>query len=342
MNKKLAAIGVLIVLLAIVASQSFFIVRETDQSIVLQFGEPVRTVNEPGLYFKIPFVQDVTVYERRILSADPPVEQVLLIDQRRLNVDAFVRYRITDPLTFFQAVRDEQTAAARISNFTNSALRETLGDRSQAEILSEERADIMASIQERVEADTEDRFGIDIIDVRIGRTDLPEETLQSVYARMRSEREREAAEFRAQGEEQAQQIRARADRERTVLLSEAERDSQIIRGEGDAQAIRVLADAYTEDEAFFAFFRTMEAYRNSLGAGRTSMVLSPTGDFFRYFQDLTGSEIELPDGSPAALDIPRSLTPPEESEGAPDSVFDNGDTSGSDAPAGDAGEGDNQ
>lgn len=335
MNKKLAAIGVVVVLLAIVASQSFFIVRETEQVIVLQFGEPIRTVQEPGLYFKIPFVQDVTVYESRILSADPPVQQVLLFGQRRLNVDAFVRYRIIDPLTFFQALRDEQTASARISNITNSALRESLGDRTQAEVLSEERAAIMASIQDRVEGVSEERFGIDIIDVRIGRADLPEETLQSVYARMRSEREREAAEFRAQGEEQALQIRARANRERTVILAEANRDAQIIRGEGDAEAIRILADAYTEDAAFFGFYRTLEAYRNSLGAGGTSMVLSPSGDFFRYFQDLTGSTAEVSNGE-GGLAIPRALSLPDPAGGDDAEAIDDGDDQSGDDQSGDS------
>lgn len=294
MSKKLI-LGIVVLVVAIVATQSFFIVRETEQVLVLQFGEPVREIREPGLEFLIPFIQNTQVYEKRILPVDPPVEQVLLSDQRRLDVDAFVRYRIINPLLFFQAVRDEQTAAARISTITNAALRRVLGNTTQTQVLSEARADIMDDILSEVALQTA-RFGIEIIDVRIGRADVPEGTVQSVYDRMRSEREREAAEFRAQGEEQAQLIRSRADRDRTVILAEAERDSQILRGEGDGEAITIRGDAFGEDAEFYSFYRSLEAYRTSIADEGTTMVVSPTGDFFRFFRDATGGLTALSDG----------------------------------------------
>jgi len=305
MRKGLIALAIAVVVIFVVASQSFFVVRENEQVIVLQFGDPQRVVREPGLEFLIPFLQNAQYFDRRILPVDPPVEQVTFEDNRRLDVDSFVRYRITDPLRFFQAVRDEEGAAQQISRITNSSLRGLLGNRTQIEILSEQRADIMASILEAVEAQTEEQFGIDIIDVRIGRADVPEGTVQSVYNRMRSEREREAAEFRAQGEELSQQIRSRADRERTVLLAEAQREAEILRGQGDGQAITILADAYSADEDFFAFYRSLQAYRQSLGSG-THFVMSPTGDFFRFFRNVSGAGIEA--GSLPSLPVPGGVT----------------------------------
>ena len=291
MGKRLGLIGVLVVVAGIVASGALFTVSETEQVIVVQFGEPKQVIQEPGLNVKIPFIQEVRRYERRILEVDPPVEQVILADQRRLDVDAFVRYQITDPLRFFQSVTNENGARARISTVTNAALRRVLGNQTQLAVLSGERADIMRQIQDEVEALTEQSFGVNIIDVRVGRADVPQDTVQSVYDRMASERQREAAEFRAQGEEQAQQIRARADREVTVLLAEAEWQAQILRGQGDAEAIRILADAYGQDESFFGFFRTLQAYRNSIGDQDTTMVLAPEGEFFRFFHNLDGSVI---------------------------------------------------
>jgi len=288
MNKKLAILGVIVVLAGVLLSDSFYTVDETEQALVIQFGEPRNVVQEPGLQVKIPFIQQVTFYEKRILSVDPPVEQVILADQRRLDVDSFVRYRIVDPLRFFQSVSNEIGAQQRIATITNASLRRVLGNATQLAVLSEERADLMIQIQRAVENGTQ-QFGVEIVDVRIGRADVPEGTVQSVYDRMRSEREREAAEFRAQGFEQAQQIRARADRERTVILAEAEREAQILRGEGDAGAIDILAQAYGQDSQFFAFYRTLQAYRNALTSDDTSMVLSPTGEFFQYFQNLSGS-----------------------------------------------------
>ena len=292
MNLRLAIIGVVVVLAAIVGYNSMFTVSETQQALVLQFGQHRQTIqNDPGLHFKAPFIQDVVYYESRVLDVDPPVEQVILTDQRRLDVDSFARYRISDPLRFYQTVRDEVVARQRISTFVNASLRSVLGNVTQLEVLSEERGNIMNEIRDRVIGSTAP-LGIEIIDVRIGRADVPDDTVQSVYDRMRSERQREAAEFRAQGEEQSQQIRARADRERSVLLAEAERDAQILRGEGDAVAIEVQAEAFTQDAEFFALYRTLQAYRVSMSDSDTTLVLSPQGDFFRYFGDITGGRGE--------------------------------------------------
>jgi membrane protease subunit HflC len=294
MNLKFAIVGVVLVLGGILLSDTFFTVDETQQALVLQFGEYRRTVqDDPGLHVKVPFLQNVVYYEDRVLNVDPPVQQVILADQRRLNVDSFALYRIANPLRFFEAVRNEVTAEQRISTFVNASLRSVLGNRLQIEVLSEERANIMDQIRTRVAREAE-ALGIEIVDVRIGRADVPEGTVRAVYERMRSEREREAAEFRAQGQEQAQQIRARADRERAVLLAEAGRRAQILRGQGDSQAIRIQAEAHNLDPSFFGFYRSLQAYRTSMPDEATTMVLAPQGEFFRYFQDISGGSGELP------------------------------------------------
>ena len=274
-------------MLGILASASLFTVNETQQALVLQFGEPRRVIQEPGLKAKIPFIQNVVIYDRRVLDLDPPVEQVILADQKRLDVDAFARYRITDPLRFFQSVGSEMVLEQRLNTVVVSALRRVLGNVTVLAILSDERSQVMADIRQQVNGEAQ-RFGIDVVDVRIRRADLPEETSQSIFARMRSEREREAAEFRAQGQEQAQQIRSRAERERTVIIAEAQRDSQVLRGEGDNQAFRIIAEATGRDADFYSFYRTLQAYRDSLRNEDTTMVLSPTGDFFKYFGTLSG------------------------------------------------------
>jgi modulator of FtsH protease HflC len=287
MNKRLAILGIVIVVLGILASASLFTVNETQQALVLQFGEPRRVIQEPGLKAKIPFIQNVVIYDRRVLDLDPPVEQVILADQKRLDVDAFARYRITDPLRFFQSVGSEMVLEQRLNTVVVSALRRVLGNVTVLAILSDERSRVMADIRQQVNGEAQ-RFGIDVVDVRIRRADLPEETSQSIFARMRSEREREAAEFRAQGQEQAQQIRSRAERERTVIIAEAQRDSQVLRGEGDNHAFRIIAEATGRDADFYSFYRTLQAYRDSLRNEDTTMVLSPTGDFFKYFGTLSG------------------------------------------------------
>ena len=282
---QLAILGVVVLVLGIIASSALFTVHQVQQAIVLQFGKPVRVVQEPGLSWKIPFLQNVRYYERRILDLDPPVEPVLLADQKRLLIDTFARYRIEDPLTFFQAVTFETQAQQRLNNFVNAALRSTLGNTTLVDLLSDKRVDLMQTIRSKVQEEATD-LGIQIIDVRIRRADLPDETSDSIYQRMQSEREREAAEFRAQGDEQAQQIRSRADREVTVIAAEAQRDAEIIRGEGDQTAIKIYADAFNQDADFYAFYRSLEAYRRALADDNTTLLLSPDSDFFKFFGSL--------------------------------------------------------
>ncbi|RJF82302.1 protease modulator HflC [Azospirillum cavernae] len=282
MSRTLAAIGFAVAVLGVVGSASVFTVNEAQQALVLQFGEPRRVVREPGLKFKVPFIQEVRILDRRVLDLDPPVEQVILADQKRLDVDAFARYRIHDPLRFYQTAGTEAVAETRMNATVNSALRRVLGNVTVLAVLSDERTKIMTDIKNQVNAEAQ-RFGIEIVDVRIRRADMPQETSQSIFARMRSEREREASEARAQGQEQAQQIRARAERERTVMVAEAQRDAQILRGEGDNTALKLIAEVTSKDPEFYGFYRSLEAYRKALNKDDTTMVLSPNSEFFRYF-----------------------------------------------------------
>jgi membrane protease subunit HflC len=287
-TRLLLPLGILAVVFGIIVFSSLFTVHQTQQALVLQFGEPKRIITQPGLGFKLPFVQNVLYYERRVLNLDPPTQRVLLADQKPLLVDAFARYRIYDPLRFYQTVRTESVADNRLGAIVNAAMRGVLGNQNLANILSEERSSIMQSIRDDVNSEAR-RFGIDIIDVRIRRSDLPDETSQAVYARMRSEREREAAEFRAQGSEQAQRIRAAADREATVIRAEAEREAEIQRGEGEARRTRLLSEAFGRDPDFFEFYRSMQAYDAAIGSNNSLLVIPPDNEFFRYFnQSRTG------------------------------------------------------
>jgi membrane protease subunit HflC len=314
MNRRLAVIGVIVILLGLLLSDTFYIVDEREQALVLQFGEVKDTRREPGLAVKVPFFQNVVYYEDRILDVDPPVEQVILADQRRLDVDSFARYRIVDPLLFFQTVNNETVAAQRLATFVNAALRRVLGNVTQLEVLSEQRATIMNDIRDEV-ASRAEPLGIDIVDVRIGRADVPEGTVTSVFDRMRSERQREAAEFRAQGVEQAQQIRSRADRETAVLIAEATSRAQILRGEGDAQATIISAEAYGQDPEFYRYYRRLEAYRNAMRAEDTTLILSPTSDFFRYFNGPPTGLGTAAAAPPAALPGPAAVPAPAETGG---------------------------
>ncbi|MCA8931112.1 MAG: protease modulator HflC [Rhodospirillaceae bacterium] len=315
MSIRLAIIGVVVVLAGVLLSDSFFIVRETEQALVLRFGNPQREpINEPGqpseagLHFKVPFIDDVVYYERRILEVDPPAEEVTLRDQRRLVVDAFIRYRISNPLLFLQRVRTEASAVDRLTTILNAALRNVLARYEQSDLLSSDIVDvrsqrrnlIMQEIQRVVAfglrgedvadevAEGASDLGITIVDVRIGRADVPDQTRESIFTRMRSEREREAGEIRATGRALEERFRAFADRWRVGFLARAQRLSQIIRGEGDQNAIATLASAHGLDPNFFSFYRTLEAYRAAMANGDTSLVLSPDGDFFRFFQQVSG------------------------------------------------------
>ncbi|WP_342236733.1 protease modulator HflC [Inquilinus sp. OTU3971] len=322
MNAKLAAFGAAVVVVGLVLVDSLYTVGQNEQALVLQFGEVVKIESEPGLKLKLPVIQNVQFYEKRVLDVDPPVEQVILSDQRRLDVDSYARYRITDPLLFFQSVRNEQIASTRISSFVNNALRNVLGNYNQLDVLSEQRGPIMRSIRDSVEANAKP-LGIEIVDVRIVRADVPEGTVQSVYDRMRSEREREAAQYRAQGAEYSLSIKSRADRDRTVLLAEAERKAQELRGQGDAEAIKVQAGAYGADPQFFSFYRSLEAYRTALGSSGTTLVLSPKGDFFKYFNDATGRGLvpavtqQTPSGAGPAPSAPAPSAPAAPAPAAP-------------------------
>jgi membrane protease subunit HflC len=279
-----------LVFVVVVGSSAFFTVAQYQQAIVLQFGAPLDRgfINEPGLHFKMPFIQNVLYFDKRVLEVDPPAQQVILGDQKRLDVDAYARYRIADPLRFYQRVTSEIGARSRLAAIINSSMRSVLGSTSLASVLSAERERIMANILREV-ADQARDFGIQVVDVRLRRADLPSTTSQSIYDRMKSERDREAKEARGQGQELALQIRARADREKIVLLAEAQREAQIVRGEGDAEAIKIYADAFGRDPQFFAFYRSMQAYTNALANGDTTMVLSPGMDFLRYFGDPSGA-----------------------------------------------------
>lgn len=275
-------IGVIIVLLGMIAYGTLFTVDERQQAIVMQFGEPKRVITEPGLAWKLPMVQNVQYYEKRVLNLDPPGENILLADQKRLIVDVFARYRIADPLLFFQTVRAEETARPRLGTIINGRLRQILGNSTLSAVLSDERTEILRILRESVHQEVQ-RFGIALVDVRIRRADLPDETRESVYDRMRSEREREAAEFRAQGFEQAQRITAAADREATVITAEAKRQADILQGQGEGRRTEILNNAYGQDPEFFNFYRSMQAYTASLGADSTYMVLSPDSEFFSFF-----------------------------------------------------------
>ncbi len=271
---------------------ALFTVNQTQQALVLQLGEPKRTIQEPGLAFKMPFIQDVIYYEKRVLSLIPQdAEEVILSDQKRLQVDAYARYRIEDPLLFFQTVRNEFGARARLESIIDSSVRRVLGRETLASILTGERETINGSIRDEVNSSVKS-LGIEIIDVRLRRADYPQATSQNIFNRMKSEREREAKEFRATGEEEAQKIRADAEKTRTVIVAEASRQAQELRGQGDSEAIRIYAESFGRDPEFFAFYRSMQAYRKSIGESGTSMVLSPNSSFFRYFNDKNGRDAE--------------------------------------------------
>ena len=290
MNRSLLISGIVIVVGALVLFSSMFIVHQTQQALVLQFGDPKRQITKPGLEFKIPSIQEVVFFERRVLDIDPPRQQVLLASQKRLDVDSYARFRIIDPLEFYKTVRNERGARAQLSGIINSTLRRVLGNETLKEILSNKRVAIMADIRQQVNAAV-DRFGIEIIEVRLRRADYPKETSNNIYDRMKSEREQEAREFRAQGAEQAQQIRADADKQRTILVAEAKQKSETLRGEGDGLAIKIYADAFGQDPEFYGFYRSMLAYRKAMTDSDTTLVLSPDSDFFRYFKDIGGSSV---------------------------------------------------
>jgi len=272
----------LLVALGFVVYLSLFVVKETNQAIVLQFGDPKRVISSPGLQVKIPFIQNAVFIDRRILSLDPAPEEVIASDQKRLIVDAYARFRITDPLKFYISVGDERVARSRLATIINSRLRGVLGKQSLATLLSEDRSKQMDIIQRDVNAEAK-KLGIEIIDVRIKRADLPQANSEAIYKRMQTERLREAKEFRAKGAEMAVTITSTADKEVTVILANAKKESEIMKGEGDGQRNKIFANAFGKDPEFFAFYRAMQAYEKALIGGDTSLILSPDSDFFKFF-----------------------------------------------------------
>ena len=273
-----AAIGALIFF-------SVFIVKEVNQAIVLQFGDPKRIILEPGLNFKIPFIQNVVFLDKRILNLDTPPEEVIASDQKRLIVDAFARFKIVDPLKFYISVGNERVARSRLSTIINSRIRNVLGQQRLQTLLSEDRTKQMSLIQDGVNNEAEN-FGIKIVDVRIKRADLPQANSDAIFRRMQTEREREAKEFRAKGAEMAITITSTADKEVTVILADAEKQSEIMKGEGDGLRNKIFADAFGRDPEFFAFYRAMQAYEKALIGGDTSLILSPDSEFFKFFGNI--------------------------------------------------------
>jgi membrane protease subunit HflC len=315
-HRLLAIVGVLLIVVGILATSSFFIVDQTEQALVLQLGEVRRVVREPGLWVKRPFIENVIDYDKRVLDYEPPPEEVIVSDQKRLVADTYTRYRIADPLLFYQSVGSEEGVRARLSALVSGSLRRVLGNVTLSDVLSEKRAAIMRQIRDEV-AEQAKAFGIDVVDVRLRHADLPEENSQAVYARMQSEREQQARQYRGEGAEAAQTVRANAERERTVILAEAQRDAQRVRGDGDAQAVRIYADAFGQDKEFFAFYRSLQAYRDALNGRDTSFVLSPEGNFFRFFNGWAGT---LPPAASSSGTPPapgQSSASPPAAQGAP-------------------------
>ena len=271
-----------IIIIAAVAFFSIFIVKEVNQAIVLQFGDPKRIITKPGLNFKLPFIQNVVFLDKRILNLDTPPEEVIASDQKRLIVDAFARFQIVDPLKFYISVGNERVARSRLSTIINSRIRNVLGQQELQTLLSKDRTKQMTLIQEGVNNEAEN-FGIKIVDVRIKRADLPQANSEAIYRRMQTEREREAKEFRARGAEMAVTITSTADKEVTVILADAQKKSEIMKGEGDGQRNKIFANAFGKDPEFFGFYRAMQAYEKALIGGETSLILSPDSEFFKFF-----------------------------------------------------------
>jgi membrane protease subunit HflC len=299
MNRTiLTAIGVIVAIVLVVGYSSVYTVHQTQQAMVLQFGNPVRVVQTPGLHFKVPFIQDVQRFSKQLLDFDADPQEVILQDQKRLVVDAFARYRIVDPLLFFQTVGTENAMRSRLGAIVIASLRNVLGSVPFSAVLTSRRSELMRQIRDLVVVESKS-FGVEVVDVRIMRADLHPDNSPAIFARMQTEREREAKQERAEGAETAQRIRAEAERDRTVLLADAHRQANILRGQGDAEATRAFADAYSRDAEFYAFYRSLQAYRSVLSDGSSTLVLTPDSDFFRYFRDLKGSESSGSNARPA-------------------------------------------
>jgi membrane protease subunit HflC len=292
-RSSLAFAALVSVFAVIVVALSFYTINPTEQAIVLQFGAPISVETEPGLHTKFPFVQTVEYIDKRLLNVEAPPEEVIAQDKKRLVVDAFARWRIVDPVKFYRRVYDKETADERLTAVLGSSVRGVLGGQSFSSVLSEKRDQMMRDIRDAMNQETRE-FGIEVADVRIRHADLPAQNSAAIFTRMQQERKREATEFRAEGSEISQSVKARAEREVTVITAEATREADILRGEGDAQKTRILADAYGQDPDFFSFYRSMQAYLDALPGNNTSIVLSPNNEFFHYFLQTQGAAPRAP------------------------------------------------
>lgn len=294
MNRLLAIIGVVVIVIGVTGLSAVYTVHQTEQALVLQFGEPIKPVSSPGLHFKKPFVQNIVTYDRRVLDLDPASEEMIAADKKRIVADSYARYKIVDALKFYQTVGTEGALRVRLGRIINASMRSVIGNYTLPALLTEQRVKIMAEIQNRVNEEAK-QFGIQVIDVRIRRADLPQENSEAIYARMKSEREREAKENRAEGAEIGQRIRAEAERDRTVLLAEAQKRAEELRGEGDGLATSIANKAYGgEARPFYEFYRSMQAYKEALTKGEATFVLSPDSDFFRFLTDFEGQKRKAP------------------------------------------------
>lgn len=289
MKNVVAALLAIAAAALLAAYGSLFTVYQTRQALVVRFGEPIRVITDPGLHVKWPFIDTVITFDNRILDLENSAQEVFASDQRRLVIDAFARYRIKDVLTFYKTVNNIEGANARLSSLLNAALRRVLGEVTLIQVVRDDRAALMARVRDQLDREAA-AFGIEIVDVRIRRADLPEQNSQAVYARMQTERQRQAASIRGLGSQKSQEIRAKADRDVTVLLAEAQKQAEEIRGDGDAQRTRIFAEAASKDPDFFAFYRSMQAYERGLRAGDTRLVLRPDSNFFKYFSNPAGKD----------------------------------------------------
>lgn len=294
MNKAVTLIAIVLLAGAVASFFSMFVVHQTETALVVRLGDPKRVIRQPGLYFKIPVTDAVYLYDQRVLDLDPAAEEMIAADKKRIVADAYARYKITDALRFFQSVSTEAGLRLRLGRIINASMRSVIGGYTLPQLLTEQRVKVMAEIQDRVNQEAQ-QFGIQVVDVRIRRADLPQENSEAIYARMKSEREREAKENRAEGAELAQRIRAEAERDRTVLLAEARKSAEELRGEGDGQATAITNSTYGGDaRPFYEFYRSMQAYKEALVNGETTFVLSPDSDFFRFLGDFQGKRSTEP------------------------------------------------
>ena len=281
MNNRTKHILIVATIAVILFASSIFTIDQRQQALILQFGEPIRVINTPGIKFKIPFLQNAVIFDKRIIDLAISEQEVIASDQKRLIINAFAKYQITDPLKFYTSVATQQGLSSKLSGIIDSSLRQVIGEATLNELLTENRAKIMQDIKDAVSKSSE-IFGIKIVDVRIMRADLPQENSDAIFARMQTEREKEAREIRAKGAEESDRIRAEADKQRTIIIAEAKKTADLTRGEGDAISIKIFADSYGKDPDFAEFYRSMSAYKEVLKNEKTKMVISPDNEFFRY------------------------------------------------------------